>query len=172
MNAKPKPFYSQLYFWVLVGMLLGVCVGYLFPSGKPFMFHLLGTDVAFSGTSFKPISDAFIRLIRMMIAPIIFTTVVTGIAGMGNLKRLGRIGIKSILYFEVMTTIALIIGWTVAKLFNPGAGMNVDPATLNVQDIKPTLAAASQHHTVVEFLLNIIPKSAVGAFAEGEILQV
>src|SRR5213594_490235 len=136
---KRKRFYSQLYFWVLVGMVLGILVGLLFPEKK-------WLPQKFTATQLKPLSDAFIRLIRMMIAPIIFTTVVTGIAGMGNLKRLGRIGMKSFIYFEVMTTIALIIGWTVAKLFNPGAGMNVDPVTLNVQDIKPTLEAASQHH--------------------------
>src|SRR3989449_5752541 len=172
MNPKTKPFYSQLYFWVLVGMVLGVSVGYFFPSGKPFIFHVLGAEFAFSGTSFKPLSDAFIRLIRMMIAPIIFTTVVTGIAGMGNLKRLGRIGVKSFIYFEVMTTLALIIGWIVAAVFQPGAGMNVDVAALSTRDLQQTLTAAQAHHSLVDFLLNIIPKTVVGAFAEGEILQV
>src|SRR5258706_3310951 len=167
-----KPFYSQLYFWVLIGMLLGVLVGYFVPEKKPLNFHLFGTVFKFDATKLKPLSDAFIRLIRMMIAPIIFTTVVTGIAGMGNLKRLGRIGIKAFIYFEVMTTLALIIGWTVAKLFQPGLGMNADPAQLNVNDLRPTLAAVAQHHGVVEFLLNIIPKTIVGAFADGELLQV
>lgn len=167
-----KPFYQQLYFWVLIGMLLGVLVGYLFPASRPFQIHLFGENLSFDASKLKPLSDAFIRLIRMMIAPIIFTTVVTGIAGMGNLKRLGRIGVKSIIYFEVMTTLALIIGWVVAAVFHPGAGMNKDISTLNTDTLKPTLAAAQAHHSIVDFLLNIIPKTIVGAFAEGEILQV
>src|SRR5215208_49774 len=97
-NMKRKRFYSHLYFWVLVGMVLGALTGHFFP-------HV--------GITLKPLGDAFIRLIRMLIAPIIFTTVVVGIAGMGNLKRVGRIGLKAFIYFEVMTTLALIIGWVV-----------------------------------------------------------
>jgi aerobic C4-dicarboxylate transport protein len=167
-----KPFYQQLYFWVLIGMLLGVLVGYCFPASRPLTLHLFGSDLSFDASKLKPLSDAFIRLIRMMIAPIIFTTVVTGIAGMGNLKRLGRIGAKAFIYFEVMTTLALIIGWVVAAVFRPGAGMNVDVSALKTDALKPTLAAAQAHHSVVDFFLNIIPKTIVGAFAEGEILQV
>ena len=169
---KPPRFYSHLYFWVLVGMLLGVLVGSLFPDAQPLRFRVLGTAYTFAGTNLKPISDAFIRLIRMMIAPLIFTTVVTGIAGMGNLKRLGRIGVKSFIYFEVMTTLALIIGWVVAAVFRPGAGMNVEVATLSTKDIQQTLASAQAHHSLLDFLLNIIPETIVGAFAKGEILQV
>src|SRR5438067_4348482 len=112
-------------------MMLSVLVGYFIPEHHPLKFQLFGTHYTFAGTNLKPLSDAFIRLIRMMIAPIIFTTVVTGIAGMGNLKRLGRIGVKAFIYFEVMTTVALIIGWTVAAVFRPGAGMNVQVSTLN-----------------------------------------
>src|SRR4051812_3001057 len=167
-----KRFYQQLYFWVLVGMLLGIGVGYLTPEAAPRQFALFGKHFAFSGTQLKPLSDAFIRLIRMMITPIIFTTVVIGIAGMGNLQRLGRIGVKSLVYFEVMTTLALILGWVVAATLKPGLGMNVDHAALNVKDIEKTLAVAQQHHGIVEFLLNIIPDSIFGAFAKGEILQV
>jgi aerobic C4-dicarboxylate transport protein len=167
-----KPFHQQLYFWVLIGMLLGVLAGYFFPASNPAKVRLLGADFSFDATKLKPLSDAFIRLIRMMIAPIIFTTVVTGIAGMRNLKRLGRIGLKSFIYFEVMTTLALTIGWVVAAVFHPGAGMNVDVAALKTDVLKPTLTAAQAHHTLVDFLLNIIPKTIVGAFAEGEILQV
>src|SRR5436190_2404947 len=167
-----KPFYSQLYFWVLIGMALGVLVGYSIPENKPLRFQLFGSSLSFDATSFKPLSDAFIKLIRMMIAPIIFTTVVTGIAGMGNLKRLGRIGVEAFVYFEVMTTLALIIGWVVAAVFKPGAGMNVDVAALSTKDIQQTLAAAQAHHSIIDFLLNVIPKTVVGAFAEGEILQV
>src|ERR1041385_8114473 len=137
-----KPFYTQLYFWVLIGMVFGVLVGYFIPESKPLRFHLFGASFRFDATRLKPLSDAFIRLIRMMIAPIIFTTVVTGIAGMGNLKRLGRIGVKAFVYFEVMTTVALIIGWIVAAVFTPGAGMNVDVASLSKADIKATLEQA------------------------------
>ena len=120
----------------------------------------------------QPLSLGFIRLIRMMIAPIIFTTVVVGIAGMDSLKRLGRIGIKAFFYFEVMTTLALVLGWVVAKVFQPGAGMNADLSKLDAAALQPTLAAGQAHHSVVEFLLNIIPKTVVGAFADGDILQV
>src|SRR5258706_13549432 len=155
----PKRYYQQLYFWVLVGMLLGILVGYLAPEKSPRRFFLFGAEYHFAGTKLKPVSNAFIRLIRMMITPIIFTTVVIGIAGMGGLKRLGRIGIKSLVYFEVMTTLALFLGWTVAATVRPGAGMNVDVAALNVQDIQPTLAAVQQqpHHGIVAFILNVIP---------------
>src|SRR2546427_152870 len=163
---KKTRFYSQLYFWVLVGMVVGVAVGYAFPAGKPLRWHLFGADWRFDGTNLKALSDAFIRLIRMMIAPIIFTTVVTGIAGMGSLKRLGRIGIKSFIYFEVMTTLALIIGWVVAAIFQPGAGMNVDVAALSTKDLQQTLAAAQAPHSIVDFILNIIPETIVGAFAK------
>src|SRR6266480_4379274 len=135
-SMKPKRFYSHLYFWVLVGMVLGILTGYFLPIEKPLRFSLFGTEYYLSGADFKPLSDAFIRLIRMMIAPIIFTTVVTGIAGMGNLKRLGRIGVKSFIYFEVMTTLALIIGWIVAEVFKPGAGMNIDVASLSTKEIQ------------------------------------
>jgi aerobic C4-dicarboxylate transport protein len=160
-----KPLYKQLYFWVLVGMIIGVLIGQAFPEKGA----VPGT---FTGTDLKPLSDAFLRLIRMMIAPIIFTTVVVGMAGMGNLKRIGRIGVKSFVYFEVMTTLALVIGWTVAKTFHPGAGMNADPATLDLKGIQTQLTQAQAHHSTIEFLLNVIPKTIVGAFAEGEILQV
>jgi len=171
-----KPFYQQLYFWVLIGMLVGVLVGYFFPAANPVHLRLFGTDHSFDGSKLKPLSDAFIRLIRMMVAPIVFTTVVTGIARIGNLKRLGRIGLKSFLYFEVMTTVALIIGWSVAAIFKPGAGMNVDVTTLSTTALNEKVGQAtaphSMIHIIIEFILNIIPKTIVGAFAEGDILQV
>src|SRR5207248_2797947 len=167
-----KPFYAQLYFWVLIGMLLGVLLGYFVPESNPIKFRLFGTPVSFDATQLKPLSDAFLRLIRMMVAPIIFTTVVTGIAGMGSLKRLGRIGIKAFIYFEIMTTLALIIGWVVAAVFQPGAGMNVDVATLSTVDLQQKLKEAPISHGIVEFVLNIIPDTIVGAFARGDILQV
>lgn len=154
---KRKRFYTHLYFWVLVAMALGVLNGEFLP-------HF--------AVKMKPLSDGFIRLIRMMIAPIIFTNVVVGIAGMNNLKRVGRIGLKAFLYFEAMTTLALVIGWTVAKVFQPGAGMNADLSKLDIAALQPTLAAAKAQHGAVEFFLNIIPKTIVGAFSDGEILQV
>jgi aerobic C4-dicarboxylate transport protein len=152
-----KRFYSHLYFWVLVAMILGVLTGHFFPK---------------VGVQLKPLGDGFIRLIRMLIAPLIFTTVVVGIAGMDNLKRVGRIGIKSFLYFEGMTTLALIIGWVVVEVFRPGAGMNADLTHFNAADLQATLNAAKVHPSAVEFILNIIPETVVGAFAKGEIRQV
>ena len=119
----------------------------------------------------KPLGDAFIKLIKMLIAPIIFCTVVHGIASMEDMKKVGRVGFKALLYFEVMTTIALIIGLVVVNLWQPGAGMNVDPTTLDTKAIATYTAKAGEQSTV-EFLLHIIPATVVGAFAEGEILQV
>jgi aerobic C4-dicarboxylate transport protein len=171
-----KSFHRQLYFWVLIGMLVGVLIGYFCPAANPLHLRLFGTNYEFDGGNLKPLSDAFIRLIRMMVAPIVFTTVVTGIARIGNLKRLGRIGLKSFLYFEVMTTIALIIGWSVAAIFRPGAGMNVDVTSLSTTALNEKVGHATASHSMVQmmvdFLLNIIPKTIIGAFAEGEILQV
>ncbi len=152
-----KRFYSHLYFWVLVAMILGVLTGHFFP-------HV--------GVQLKPLGDAFIRLIRMVIAPLIFTTVVVGIAGMDSLKRVGRIGLKSFICFEAMTTLALIIGWVVVAAFRPGAGMNVDLSRFNASDLQATLKAVETHPGAVQFLLNVIPETIVGAFAHGDILQV
>ncbi len=138
-------------------MILGIANGFCFPG---FALHL------------QPLAIGFIKLIRMLIAPIIFTTVVTGIAGMDNLKRAGRIGIKAVIYFEVMTTVALILGWVTAAIFQPGAGMNVDVSSLNADDVHSTLATAAGKTGFAEFILNIIPRTFVGAFADGDMLQV
>ncbi len=154
---KRKRFYSHLYFWVLVAMVLGTGMGHFFPQ---------------AGVQLKPLGDGFIRLIRMVIAPLIFCTVVVGIAGMDSLKRVGRIGFKSFLYFEGMTTLALVIGWVVVEVFRPGAGMNADLTQFKVADLQATLKAAKTHSTAGEFILNIIPETVIGAFARGEILQV
>jgi aerobic C4-dicarboxylate transport protein len=151
-----KTIFRHLYFQVLIAIVLGALVGYFFPS---------------FGRELRPLGDGFIKLIRMVVAPIIFTTVVLGIAGMSDLKRVGRIGIKAFVYFEVMTTLALIIGWIVVKTFQPGAGINADVATLNTEKVQAYLTTAKTHG-VVDFLLNIIPTSVVGAFAQGDILQV
>lgn len=151
-----KTIFQHLYLQVLLAIILGAIIGYLYPA---------------FGIKLKPLGDGFIKLIRMVVAPIIFTTVVLGIAGMGDLKRVGRIGMKAFIYFEVMTTLALIIGWVVVKIFQPGAGINADVATLNIKSVEPYLTTAKSHG-VVDFLLNIIPSSVVGAFAQGDILQV
>ena len=163
---KRKPYYRQLYFWVLVGMSLGILVGWLFPASN-------AAQGKFSATSLQVFSTGFIGLLRMIIAPIIFTMVVVGIAGMTSLKRVGTIGLKAFIYFEVMTTFALILGWTVAKLAQPGAGMNINPAQLDVHELQPTLNRVhTQASGMADVILHIIPKTLVGAFAEGDILQV
>ncbi len=160
MNASPtapRPrFVRTLYFRVILGIVLGVLLGAFFPH---------------SGESMKPLGDGFIKLIRMMIAPIIFFTVVVGIAGIGDMKKLGRVGLKALLYFEVVTTAALLIGLAVVKMVQPGAGMNVNPATLDASAVAQYAAQGKQLHTV-DFLLNIIPSTVTSAFAQGEILQV
>jgi aerobic C4-dicarboxylate transport protein len=149
--------HHRLYLWVLGAAILGVVFGLSFPV---------------QAVAMQPLATGFIKLIRMLIAPIIFAAVVTGIAGMDNLKSAGRIGLKALVYFEVMTTVALILGWSIAAIFHPGAGMNVDPGALNTSDLQSTLATASATHTMPDFLLNLIPKTMVGAFADGDMIQV
>ncbi len=151
-----RPWYRHLYAQVLCAIALGVLLGHFWP------------DI---GTQMKPLGDAFIKLIKMLIAPIIFCTVVHGIASMKDMKKVGRVGLKALVYFEVMTTVALIIGLVIVNLWQPGAGMNVDPATLDTKAIATYTAKAGEQSTV-EFLMHIIPATVVGAFADGEILQV
>ena len=146
----------SLYVQVLLAILLGVVLGHYWPS---------------VADSMKPLGDGFIKLVKMMIAPIIFCTVVHGIAGMEDLKRVGRVGGKALLYFEVVTTLALVIGLVVVNLLKPGVGMHIDPAGLNSHEIAKYAQQANEQ-SVTDFLLHIIPSSAVGAFAEGDILQV
>ena len=148
--------FRHLYVQVLVAILLGVALGQLRPDW---------------GEAMKPLGDAFIKLIKMLIAPIIFLTVVTGIAGMGDLKKIGRVGLKALLYFEGASTLSLIIGLVVVNWIQPGAGLNADPATLDTKAIAQYTTAA-QHTSVVDFLLHLIPDTFVSAFAQGEILQV
>jgi len=151
-----RTIFRHLYFQVLAAILLGALVGYFYPK---------------FGLQLKPLGDGFIKLIRMVVAPIIFTTVVLGIAGMSSLKRVGRIGIKAFVYFELMTTLALIIGLAVVKLIQPGSGIDAYVQTLDAKAIQPFVTTANTHG-IVDFLLNIIPTSIVGAFAQGDILQV
>jgi len=151
----PKLFKS-LYFQVIIAILTGIALGYFYPS---FAIQL------------KPLGDGFIKLIKMMIAPIIFCTIVTGIAGMQNTKKVGRVGLKAILYFEVVTTLALIIGLTVINIMKPGAGMNVDPASLDTKSVE-NFITESKSQSVGDFLLHIIPENIVNALSTGSILQV
>jgi aerobic C4-dicarboxylate transport protein len=157
MNTLPRaPYRSTLYVQVLFGIALGIALGAFFPS---------------LGARMKPLGDGFIKLIRMMIAPVVFLTVVTGIAGIGDMAKLGRVGLKALLYFEVMSTIALVTGLLVVKVAQPGAGINANPATLDTESIRQYTGPGKAVHAV-DFLLDIIPDTIVDAFARGEILQV
>ncbi len=155
MNA-PRRWYQSLYLRVLVAIVLGAVLGHVKPHW---------------GESLKPLGEGFIRLIRMVIAPIVFSTVVVGIAGMGDMKKVGRVGAKALLYFEVVTTFALFIGLVVVKVLRPGAGIHADPRTLDAHAIEGFTGAAHQLKTS-EFILNMIPSNVAEAFAKGEILQV
>ncbi|SED49424.1 aerobic C4-dicarboxylate transport protein [Pseudomonas costantinii] len=146
----------HLYVQVLLAIILGVIVGHFYPS---------------VGEQMKPLGDTFIKLIKMLIAPIIFCTVVSGIASMQSLKRIGRVGFKSLLYFEVLTTLALVIGLMGVNLMQPGAGMHINPATLDGQAVAGYSKLAHEQ-SVVGFLTHIVPSTVFGAFAEGDILQV
>ncbi|HHQ4783895.1 TPA: dicarboxylate/amino acid:cation symporter [Aeromonas veronii] len=151
-----KKLFSSLYFQVLLAITLGVFLGHVYPE--------LGADM-------KPLGDGFVKLIKMIIAPVIFCTVVTGIAGMESMKAVGKTGAIALLYFEVVSTIALIIGLCVVNLLHPGAGMNVDPAALDASAIS-AYAEQAKSQGIIAFLLDIIPGSVIGAFASGNILQV
>ena len=151
-----KTWYKQLWVQVLLAMAIGILLGTLRPG---------------LGARMQPLGDAFIKAIRMLIAPIIFCTVVHGIARMSDLARVGRVAIKAIIYFEVLTTIALIIGLAAVNILQPGKGMNVDLSHIDTAAVKPYLAQ-TQNQTAVEFLVNIIPQTMVGAFADGNVLQV
>jgi aerobic C4-dicarboxylate transport protein len=151
-----KPFYRDLSIQVFIGMLAGALLGYLWPS---------------LGEAMQPLGDLFIRLVRMVVAPIIFCTVVHGIASVGEAKKVGRVAIRSLIYFEIVTTLALVLALICVNLWQPGAGMNVDVATLN----NGAVAAVEENTGEVsygQFLLHIVPDSAVGAFAEGDVLPV
>ena len=155
-STKRTPIYKVLYFQVICAIVIGVLLGMFFP------------DI---GAQMKPFGDGFIRLIKMIIAPVIFCTVVTGIAGMSDMKMVGKAGGLALLYFEIVSTIALIIGLLIVNTVQPGVGMHVDPSTLD-QSAVSAYAGPVKMQTTTQFLMNIIPVTVVGAFAEGEILQV
>jgi len=155
-QSRTRRIFRSLYFRVLLGLLAGITVGALFP-------HL--------GEALKPLGDGFIKLVRMLVTPIIFLTVVTGIASMGDMKKLGRVGVKALVYFEVVTTVALALGFCFAQLLRPGQGMDIDPRVLDTKSIEQYIHQGHQLG-VTGFLLNILPDSFVGAFANGDILPV
>ena len=155
-SPQASPWWTQLWVWVLIAMALGIALGRWAPD---------------TAAKMGPLGDAFIKLIRMLIAPIIFCTVVTGIAHMADMARVGRVAIKAIVYFEVMTTVALIIGLFAVNILKPGVGMNVDVSKLDPHAVEPYVKLTHEVGAV-PFLMNIIPNSFVGAFTEGNILQV
>lgn len=154
---KAKKFYQHLYFQVLCAISIGVALGYYLPE---------------TGTAMKPLGDGFIKMIKMIITPVIFCTVVTGIAGMEDMKKVGRVGGKALLYFEVVSTLALAIGLLVITVIQPGVGMNADVTKLDTKGIATYTASAAKSHSFADFLLGVIPNTVVDAFAKGDILQV
>src|SRR6195256_3683412 len=155
-NAKKKPFYTSLSWQVLFGIAVAIVLGYFKPA---------------TAIAMKPLGDGFIRLITMSIAVIIFCTVVTGIAGMEDMKKVGRVGGKALLYFEVVSSLALLLGLIVGNIVRPGSGFNIDPATLDARNVAD-YAGQAKAQSLTDFLLHIVPNTFVDAFAKGDILQV
>ena len=155
-TVKKKKFYQVLYFQVIVAIVVGILLGHFFPN---------------TGEAMKPLGDAFIKIVKMLIAPVIFLTVVTGIAGMSDMKKVGRVAGKAFIYFITFSTLALIVGMIVANVVQPGAGMNIDPATLNPKKVSDYVIKAKES-SVVGFLMNIIPETVVSPLNNGNILQV
>jgi aerobic C4-dicarboxylate transport protein len=156
MAKTHKPLYRSLYFQVICAIVIGVLLGYFYPE---------------TGAAMKPLGDGFIKLIKMIIAPIIFCTVVVGIAGMEDMKKVGKTGGLALLYFEIVSSIALVVGLSIVNFVQPGGGMNIDPASLDTKGVA-AYTKPGQMQSTQEFLLNIIPNTLVDAFAKGEILQV
>ncbi|MFT4080270.1 dicarboxylate/amino acid:cation symporter [Rhodomicrobium lacus] len=153
---QKKPFYKILYVQVLIAVAIGILLGYFFPN---------------LGAAMKPFGEGFIKLVKMIIAPVIFCTVVVGIAAMGDVKRVGRVGGKALIYFEVVSTFALVVGLIVARTLQPGAGFNIDPATLDTNAVSKITSNAA-HTSMVDFIIHIIPETVFSALTSGEILQV
>jgi aerobic C4-dicarboxylate transport protein len=156
MTTAPRPWYTVLYIQVLLAIALGIIIGHFFPN---------------AGVALKPLGDGFISLIKMMIAPVIFCTVVHGIGSMRDLKKVGRVGVKTLFYFEAVSTLALVIGLVVGKLLQPGRGFDIDPATLDANAVASYVNRAKEEGFVAH-LLEIIPDTFIGAFARGDLLQV
>ena len=154
--TRKNPFYKNLWVQVLVAVAVAIALGYFSPA---------------TAIKMKPLGDGFIRLISMIITLVVFCTIVTGIAGMQDLKKVGRVGGKALIYFEVVSTLALLVGWAVGDIMRPGAGFNVNPATLDARAVAD-YAGAAKGQNVPDFLLHIVPTTIVDAFAKGDILQV
>src|SRR3979409_836718 len=154
--ARHQPWYKILYLQVLIAIALGILIGNFFP------------DI---GKNLKPLGDGFIALIKMMIAPVIFCTVVHGISSMGDLKRVGRVGLKTLVYFEVISTLALAIGLLVGEILQPGHGFNIDPASIDPKSVA-TYVTKAKEEGIVAHLMAIIPDSYFGALGRGDLLQV
>jgi DAACS family dicarboxylate/amino acid:cation (Na+ or H+) symporter/aerobic C4-dicarboxylate transport protein len=162
-TPRRQSIFARLYVQLLIAILLGIVVGIILPK---FPNHLAANQAIL-----QSFSTAFVKLLRMLLGPIIFGTVVTGIAKMGEIKSVGRVGLKALIYFEVVSTIALLIGLIVVNVVQPGKGMNVDPSTLNTSALSQ-YSAAAKNDTATDFLLDIIPTTTVSAFTEGKMLQV
>ena len=154
--TRRRPWYSVLYIQVLIAIALGIALGYFYPK---------------TGIAMKPLGDGFISLIKMMIAPVIFCTVVHGISSMGDLRKVGRVGVKTLVYFEAVSTVALVIGLLVGEIARPGAGFNIDPASLDPKAVA-TYVTRAKEEGIVAHLLAIIPETFIGALAKGDLLQV
>ena len=160
-NSPPPPprkprFYEVLYVQVIFAIIVGILLGYFFPE---------------FGESLKPLGDAFIKLVKMIIAPVIFLTVVTGIAGMNDMKSVGRVAGKAMLYFLTFSTLALVVGMIIANIIQPGAGLNIDPSTLQSAKVSEYVSKA-QESSMIAFFMNIIPTTVLSPLTEGNILQV
>ena len=154
--ARSKPWYAHLYLQVLIAICIGILVGHFFPK---------------TGTALKPLGDGFVALIRMMIAPVIFCVVVQGIASVGDFRKVGRVGIKTLVYFEIVSTLALLVGVLVSHLLHPGTGLNLDLSALDTKSVAKYVSHV-QETGIVPFLLAIIPRTFVDAFVSGDVLQV
>ena len=156
MTTARRPWYTVLYVQVLIAIAVGIIIGHFFSD---------------AGVALKPLGDGFISLIKMMIAPVIFCTVVHGIGSMRDLKKVGRVGVKTLFYFEAVSTLALVMGLVVGKLLQPGKGFDIDPATLDASAVASYVNRAKEEGFVAH-LLEIIPDTFIGAFARGDLLQV
>src|SRR6476646_5342281 len=155
-DMRSRALFKSLYVQVLVGIAAGIILGFVAPE---------------KGAAMRPLGDGFIKLVKMLIAPIVFSTVVVGIAHMGAMREVGRIGLRALVYFEVVSTLALLIGLIVVNVLQPGSGLAINPESLDMNAVSAYTSASRQLSTV-DFLLNVIPNTIVDAFAKGEILQV
>jgi aerobic C4-dicarboxylate transport protein len=156
-GGKPSKWYFDLTTQVLVAMCLGALAGWLFPQ---------------IGAVLKPFAELFIKMVKMVIGPLVFLMVVAGISGMGDLKKVGRVGVKAVIYFEVVTTVALVIGLVAGNLFHPGSHMSPPTPTESQRAVVEKFSGIAKEHSVLEFFLNIVPDNVFGAFVHADVLQI